>query len=130
MAAGTYFACALDGSSFGVCLMPNVYSWIAAATLVSALSVGGAANASVIFTPGNNPQPGEQNVLFGSSQTGTTITGANNQSKTPDQFTSTHSLTGGVCQAVLEPTNSATLLANFAFSVPGNTFGDFIFNPQ
>src|SRR5690242_1193617 len=91
-----------------------------------------AVQASVIFTLGNNPQqPGEQNILFGSSQTGTTINGATNQSDTLVKFTSTQSLsTGGVGQAFLEPTASGTLLTNFTFSVPGQTFGDFIFNPQ
>jgi hypothetical protein len=33
------------------------------------------ASASIIFTPGNHPQPDEANILFGSSETGTTITG-------------------------------------------------------
>jgi len=89
------------------------------------------ANATVIFALGNNPQPGEQNILFGSSQTGTTITGATNQSNTAVRFTSTQSLTtGGVGQGFFQPTASGTLLTNFAFSVPGETFGDFIFNPQ
>src|SRR5205085_2282526 len=102
-----------------------------AAGLGSALVAIPAANATVIFTLGNNPQPGEQNILFGSSQTGTTITGATNQSNTAVRFTSTQSLTtGGVGQAFFEPTASGTLLTNFTFSVPGTTFGDFIFNPQ
>jgi hypothetical protein len=93
--------------------------------------MGGAAHANVIFTLGNHPQPGEENILFGSSQTGTTITGATNQSHTSVQFTSTQSLTtGGIGQAFFEPTDSATLLTNFTFSVPGHTFTDFIFNPQ
>src|SRR3954470_19028448 len=101
---------------------------LGAAALVAAIS--GAAQATVIFTSGNNPQPGEENVLFGSSQTGATITGATNQSNTPVQFTSSQSLTtGGIGQAFFQPTDSAALLTNFAFSVPGNTFGDFIFNP-
>ncbi|HEX4262404.1 MAG TPA: PEP-CTERM sorting domain-containing protein [Acetobacteraceae bacterium] len=97
---------------------------------VSLFAFAGAANASVIFTLGNNPQTGEQNILFGSSQTGTTITGATNQSNTPVQFTSSQSLTtGGVGQAFFSPTDSAALLTNFTFTVPGFTFGDFIFNP-
>jgi hypothetical protein len=103
----------------------------ALATVV-ALGLSGTAHAGVIFTLGNNPQQGsEQNILFGSSQSGTSITGATNQTNTPVLFTSTQSLsTGGVGQAFLQPTNSATLLTNFTFSVPNSTFGDFIFNPQ
>ena len=92
----------------------------------------GVAQADVIFTLGNSPQqPGQENVLFGSSQTGTTINGITNQTNTPVQFTSTQSLsTGGQGQGFLEPTNSANLFTNFNFSVPGRTFSSLIFNPQ
>ena len=90
------------------------------------------AHANVIFTLGNNPQqPGEQNILFGSQQTGTTINGATNQTNTQVRFTSTQSLTtGGQGQAFLQPTSAGALFTNFSFSVPGATFQDFIFNPQ
>jgi hypothetical protein len=99
---------------------------------LASLGFGGAAHATVSFAPGNNPQqPGEENILFGSSQSGTTITGATNQSNTPVQFTSSQSLTtGGIGQAFVQPTSSTSLLTNFTFSVPNSTFTDFIFNPQ
>ena len=100
-----------------------------------ALSIGvGAAlvpaHASVVFTPGDNPEPGEQNILFGSTQTGTTILGLT-QTNIQAQFGSTQSLTtDGVGQGFFQPTASGTLLTNFTFSIPGGTFTDFIFNPQ
>ena len=107
------------------------------AKLAAALAIGmtlalTSAQATVIFTLGNNPQqPSEQNIPFGSSQTGTTITGATNQTNTGVQFTSTQTLTtGGIGQAFIEPASSTALFTNFAFSVPGNTFTDFIFNPM
>ncbi len=105
---------------------------IAAFGVLAALGTAGVAQAAPIFTLGNNPQQsGEQNILFGSSQTGTTINGTTNQTNTPVRFTSSQSLsTGGIGQAFLTPTNSSSLLTNFAFSVPGGTFTDFIFNPQ
>lgn len=105
---------------------------IAALGLLTALGTAGVAQAAPIFTLGNNPQqPGEQNVLFGSSQTGTSINGTTNQTNTPVLFTSSQSLsTGGLGQAFLQPTNSSSLLTNFAFSVPNSTFTDLIFNPQ
>jgi len=79
--------------------MKHIPFLVAAAAVATVASIG-AANASVIFTLGDNPQPGEENILFGSSQTGTTITGATNQSHTPVQFMSTQSLTtGGIGQA-------------------------------
>ena len=101
---------------------------------ILAASIGssgvGVAQAAVLFTLGNNPQT-DQNVLFSSPQTGTTITGLTNQTNTPVQFTSTQSLTtGGQGQGTLSPTNTANLFTNFVFTVPGSTFGSLIFNPQ
>jgi len=92
---------------------------------------GWPAQATVIFTPGNNPQSGEENVLFGSQQTVTTINGSTNQTGTAVQFTSTQSLTtGGQGQAFLEATSPATTITGaVTFSVPGLGFTDYIFNP-
>jgi hypothetical protein len=100
--------------------------------VVLAATIGGAAQATVIFTPGNNPQqPGEENILFATQQTGTTITGVTNQSNTSVQFTSTQTLaTGGVGQAFLQAVAPATTITGgITFSIPGNVFTDFIFNP-
>jgi hypothetical protein len=104
---------------------------ISAAIAALAIGISGAAQATAIFTPGNNPQPNEENVLFGSQQTGTTITGATNQSGTAVQFVSTQSLTtGGQGQAFLEATSPATTITGaVTFSVPGFGFMDYIFNP-
>jgi hypothetical protein len=109
--------------------MKHLPSLVAVAA-IAAFASAGAANANVVFTLGNNPQPQEQNVLFGSSQTGTTITGATNQSGTGIQVTSSQSLsTGGIGQAFLVAT-SGGLITDFTFTVPNHTFGDFIFNPM
>ena len=101
-------------------------------SLVAALisSSGWAAQATVIFTPGNNPS-GEENILFGSPQTGTTISGTTNQTGKAVQFTSTQSLTtGGQGQAFLQATSPATTITGaVTFSVPGLGFTDYIFNP-
>ena len=106
----------------------------AGALAVGIMGLGGAgvAQADVIFTLGNSPQqPGQENVLYSSPQTGTTIGGLTNQTNTPVQFTSGQSLsTGGQGQAFLEPTNSANLFTDFTFSVPGSSFSSLIFNPQ
>jgi hypothetical protein len=112
--------------------MQAISKVITAGVLAAGLGAAGVAQADVIFTLGNSPQqPGQENVLFGSSQTGTTINGITNQTNTPVQFTSSQSLsTGGQGQAFLEPTNSATLFTNFTFTVPGSDFSSLIFNPQ
>jgi hypothetical protein len=110
--------------------MQRLSSLSAAAVLL--MGVSGAAQATVIFTPGNNPQPNEQEIQFGTQQTGTTITGTTNQSNTTVQFTSTQNLmTGGVGQAFLEAVSPATTITgSVTFTVPGETFTDYIFNPQ
>jgi hypothetical protein len=109
--------------------MKHLPSLVAVAAL-TAFGSAGAANANVVFALGNNPQSQEQNVLFGSSQTGATITGATNQSGTGIQVTSSQSLsTGGIGQAFLVAT-SGGLITDFTFTVPNHTFGDFIFNPM
>lgn len=113
--------------------MPKKPCSLASAALASGLLITASlAHASVIFTLGNNPQqPSEQNILFSSPQTGTTITGFTNQSDTEVRFASTQDLmTGGLGQAFIEPAASGSLFTNFTFDVPGFTFGDFIFNPQ
>jgi hypothetical protein len=99
-----------------------------AASLIA--GIGWAAQATVIFTPGNNPT-NEENILFGSQQTGMTLTGTTNQSNIGVQFVSTQSLTtGGQGQAFLEATSPATTITGaVTFSVPGHGFTDYIFNP-
>jgi hypothetical protein len=99
-----------------------------AASLIA--GIGWAAQATVIFTSGNNPQPGEENIQFESQQTGTIITGDTNQTGTAVQFTSTQSLTSsGQGQAALQAT-SGNITGTVTFSVPGHDFMDYIFNPQ
>lgn len=109
--------------------MKHLLSMVAVAA-ATALAFTGTAHANVVFTLGNNPQPQEQNVLFGSSQTGTTISGTTNHSATGIQVTSSQSLsTGGIGQAFLVAT-SGGLITDFTFTVPNETFQDFIFNPM
>ena len=97
----------------------------------TALVLCGTAQATVVFTPGNNPQPDEENIMFETAQTGLTITGDTNQSNTPVLFTSTQSLTTtGMGQAELTPTVGSTITGTVTFSVPGDSFTDYIFNPR
>src|SRR5919107_110623 len=83
---------------------------------------------AVTFTLGNNPQADEQNVLYSSSQTGTSITGLTNQTNTTVLFTSTETLqTTAVGQANLTATDGA--INSVTIAVPGRTYGDLILNP-
>src|SRR6516225_1255213 len=68
--------------------------------------VPGSSRASIIFTLGNHPQPGEENVLLNTGSTGTTVFGETNQTHLPVQFTSTQTLTEpSKGQARIEATN-------------------------
>jgi hypothetical protein len=80
----------------------------------------------VTFLPGNNPQPGEENILFGAKETGTTINGATNMSGVGIQFTSTETLlqnSSGQAQILNDDGGN---LHNITVTAPGFTFTDFI----
>src|SRR5262249_2352929 len=83
--------------------------------------------ATILFTLGNNPQPGEENVLLNQGSTGTTVFGRTNQTNFFVQFTSTQTLTeppNG--QARIEATNGTSQigLTNVTISVPALSYGD------
>lgn len=90
-----------------------------------------ALNATIIFTPGNNPS-GDVNVLLNSGTTGTTVTGSPNgfPSVTVD-FSSTQVLTepsSGQARVAANP--EGTPLTNLTISLAnGMTYGDLIINP-
>ena len=102
---------------------------------VAAVAMAGAVRADVIFTIGNHPQDGETNILFKSSETGTTINGFVGQSNVDVHFSNNGS--GEVlfqnAQGQADIQNFAdpgkALLTQLDITVPGYTFGDFIMNP-
>jgi hypothetical protein len=106
-----------------------------AATAGLAISLGLAApgaKADVIFTLGNNPQPGEANILFGAPETGTTISGTVGNSAVGVDFTSTQTLfqnAQGQADIMSSSSPQTSALTNLTITVPGYTFGDFIMNP-
>lgn len=102
---------------------------VAALQLMAAPSV----YAEVIFTLGNNPQPDEQNILFGAPETGALITGEVDHTGVPMNF---QSLTGQTLfqnsqgQADIENAadpGKAQLTSMRVFS-PGFAWTDFILN--
>ena len=64
--------------------------------LAGALSIGAPASANIIFTPGNNPQPQEENILFNGNGTnpgpGLTVSGLSQTSGCLASFTGTENL--------------------------------------
>src|SRR5438067_5184835 len=89
--------------------------------------------ANIIFTLGNNPQPGEENVLLNSGATGSIVTGRLNQSGLVVNFTSiTQSLIApSNGQARVEATSGGNQVAlrDISFAVANGIFTDAIFDP-
>jgi hypothetical protein len=88
--------------------------------------------ADLSITLGNNPQPGEENVLLNTGTTGNTVTGTLNQSGLLVNFTSTQVLSEPANgQAKIEASNNGSQIpvSDISFSLANGTFTDAIFNP-
>jgi hypothetical protein len=86
------------------------------------------AAASPIFTLGNHPQSGEENILFKKGTTGTTVTGTTNTSGITVDFSSKQTLTEPSSgQARVTATSGS--ITNITISIPGGSYTDLIINP-
>jgi hypothetical protein len=98
-----------------------------------ALCLGiGSVHANVIFTLGNNPQPGEANILFNSGGSGNLVTGSPNGFPTfVVNFSSTQNLLAPSSgQARVSGNPEGTPLNDLTiFLAQGGTYGDLIINP-
>jgi hypothetical protein len=88
-----------------------------------------AAYADGVFTLGNHPQPNEQNILFGSDQTASTVIGFTNLTDTTVHFASTTDVLMVTSSGQAKVTAVDGLLNDIIITIPGSTFGDFILNP-
>jgi hypothetical protein len=88
--------------------------------------------ADLIIATGNNPQPGEENVLLNSGSTGSTVTGTTNQTGFTVNFSSATQILSEPSsgQARIEATNGSNQVAlgDINFSLANGTFTDAIFN--
>ena len=85
--------------------------------------------ADLSITLGNNPQPGEENVLLNTGTTGNTVLGTLNQSGFLVNFTSKQVLTEpSNGQARIEATNNSIQVpvTDISFSLANGTFTDAI----
>jgi VPDSG-CTERM motif len=100
--------------------------------LALALAAPTICRAGVVFIPGNNPQPGEENVLLNNGTTGSTVSGITNQTGFVVDFSSlTQTLSEPSSgQARIEATaNGAQVaLSDVSFGLATGTFTDAIFN--
>jgi hypothetical protein len=97
---------------------------------VSGMLWSATASADVVFTLGNNPQPGEENVLLTAGATGASIFGLTNSSATSVKFSST---TDTLIVPIATPgqiTAIDDILSNLSVSVPGGSFQDLIIDPR
>jgi hypothetical protein len=104
------------------------------AGLLLSLCLTRTCEAGAVFTLGNNPQPNEQNVLFGTSETGSTVTGFTNSSNLAVLFSSTQTLfqqsKGQADVGAISPsTNAAIAVTNITLTAPKGT-NDVILNPH
>ncbi|MCE5268487.1 MAG: hypothetical protein LLG00_11440 [Planctomycetaceae bacterium] len=102
------------------------FAIVALAVLLAAAQ----ARASVTLTPGNNPQPDEENVLLNKGDTGALVTGNTNQSNTPVEFTSSVNTllipSAGQAMIIGDPEDGG--INQITITAPGFTFTDLIFN--
>jgi PEP-CTERM motif len=102
--------------------------WIILAVPLVAIGAP-AAYADAVFTLGNNPQPNEQNILFGSTQMGATVFGSTNSTDTTVQFSSTTDVLMVTSSGQAKVTAMDGLVNDITTTIPGSTFVDFILNP-
>ena len=101
--------------------------------IAAALGLGlwvASASATVIFTVGNNPQADENNILFSTGQTGTTITGEVGGVAVVFSTSTGQTLFQNAQGQASISTLSGVPLTSMFVTVPGYTFGDFILNLQ
>src|SRR5690348_3089878 len=83
------------------------------------------AQAGIVFTLGNNPQPDEENITLTAGDTGTTISGTTNQTFAGVDFTSTQTIVVNAVGTAIVGDNVP--LTNISIALAdGGTFGDFI----
>jgi len=98
---------------------------------IAGLSFASTASATVTIVAGNNPQPGEQDILLNQGS-GTTVTG-HTMAGTLVNFSSSTGQTlvvNSSGQAFITTSSGTGLLTSINVSSPGNTFTDFIANPH
>ena len=93
---------------------------------LAALVLTASAYANVIFMPGNNPQPNEENVVFHTSTTNTMVSGVTDKTQTTVNYSSPQTLTPGNGSSDISGPSSGIRI--MTITVPGDTFTDYIFN--
>jgi hypothetical protein len=85
------------------------------------------AYADAVFTLGNHPQPGEQNIMFHTAMTGTMVSGTTNQTHNQVVFLSNQTLHVSGGQSDVDAVSGS--LTNITITAPLFVFKDYILNP-
>jgi hypothetical protein len=85
------------------------------------------AYADAVFTLGNHPQPGEQNIMFHTAMTGTMVSGTTNQTHNQVVFLSNQTLHVSGGQSDVDAVSGS--LTNITITAPLFVFNDYILNP-
>ena len=107
--------------------MKQVTTRILETVLATFVLIASAYANSVTFTPGNHPQPNEENILFNTTMVGTTITGHTNHTHTAVDYMSSMVLDGKGGQSDIDAKNGE-LLHDITLTDPGHVFRDVIIN--
>src|SRR5579864_345710 len=102
-----------------IAILASVAIWLATAV---------SARADITFETGNNPQKGEQNILFKTDQSSSIVTGFTNRSATLVDFSSTTDTLNVTAKGQANLTASDGAINDVTISVPGHTFTDLIFD--
>ena len=104
------------------------HSWAIRALCVAlAFYCASAAQAGIVFQLGNNPQPGEENILLTAGDAGMSVVGTTNISNLDVTLTSTQTLVISANGTVL---GDGTPLTNISFALTnGGSSNDYILNP-
>ena len=98
--------------------------------LAAAFFVTAQAQAGLVITTGNNPQPDSENVLFnqpGSVSSGNPVTGTTNQTGLLVTFAGTEDLVTPATGQARVAAQDGTL-TTFTVAMPGSTFNSYIFH--
>jgi hypothetical protein len=104
---------------------------LASTLLVTGLGMAATlpAHAGVTFTPGNNPQPDEENILLNSGGTGNPVFGTTNMSGITVAFSSSTDTLTEPSSGQARVGASDGLVNDLTISIPNGDYTDLIINP-
>jgi hypothetical protein len=107
-----------------------------AVAAIMGLAATPSARADIVFMLGNNPQPGEENILLNNGSTGPVVSGMTQMSGTVVDFSSTTGQTlnepssGQARVQAVDATGAQIAMTSVAIALASGNYHDLIFNPD